>query len=99
MDDGGLSLLDMIKKAQVEGLKRENWKLERIRGQIPLFVWDGRGLLTQCGRVWVPTSGGVRQKILEEAHKSKFSIHHGAAKMYKDLTLIYWWPYMKREVS
>ena len=39
-------LLDMIKEDQVEGLKRENWKLERIRGQIPLFVRDGRGVLT-----------------------------------------------------
>ena len=39
-------LLDMIKEAQVEGLKRENGKLERIWVQIPLFVRDGRGLLT-----------------------------------------------------
>ena len=31
-------LLDMINKVQVEGLKKENWKIERIRGQLPLFV-------------------------------------------------------------
>ena len=30
-------LLDMIKKVQVEGLKKENWKVERIREHIPLF--------------------------------------------------------------
>ena len=53
-------LLDMIKEAQVEVLKKENWKIERIRGQILLFVQDNRGLLTQCSRVWVPASGGVR---------------------------------------
>ena len=41
------SLLDMIKEAQVEGVKKENWK-------------DNRGLLTQCGRVWVPVTRGVR---------------------------------------
>ena len=41
-------LLDMIKEAQVEGLKKENWKTERIWGQIPLFVRDSQGLLTQC---------------------------------------------------
>ena len=50
-------LLDMIKKARVEGLERENYKIERIWGQIPLFVRDGRGLLTRCGKVWVPVSG------------------------------------------
>ena len=44
-------LLDMIREAQVEGTKKENWKIEKIRGQYPLFVKDSRGLLTQCGRV------------------------------------------------
>ena len=53
-------LLDMIKKSQLEGLKRENWNLERIPGQIPLFVRDGRSLLTQCGQVWILASGGAR---------------------------------------
>lgn len=48
--------------------------------------------------MWVPVTGGVRQRILEEAHKSKFSIHPGATKMYRDLRLSYWWPYMKREI-
>ena len=46
-------LLDMIKEARVEGLKRENRKIEWIRGQIPLFVQDGQGVLTRCSRVWV----------------------------------------------
>ena len=32
--------------SQVEWLKRENWKNERIRGQTSLFVQDSRGLLT-----------------------------------------------------
>ena len=73
--------------------------MERIRGQYPLFVKDSRGLLTQCGRVWGPMSGGVRQRLLEEAHKSKFSIHPGATKMYRDLRMCYWWPCIKQEVA
>ena len=48
--------------------------------------------------MWVPVSGDVRQKILEEAHKFKLSIHPGAKKMYRDLRLSYWWPCMKMEV-
>ena len=50
-----MPLMDLIKKAQVEGLKKENWKTEWIRRQVPLFIRDNRGLLTQYGRVWVPT--------------------------------------------
>ena len=39
-------LLDMIKEAQEEGLKREEWKIEWIRGKISLFDRDSHGLLT-----------------------------------------------------
>ena len=92
-------LLDMIKKVQVEGFKRENWKEESIWFHILLFVRDYRGLLTQCGRFWLPVSGGIRQTLLEEAHKSKFSIHQGATKMYKYLILSCWWTCMKREIA
>ena len=53
-------LLDLIRKAQVERLKKANWKVERIRGQIFLFIKHCQGSLTQCGRVWVPTTSGVR---------------------------------------
>ena len=67
-----LPFLDLFKEDQVEGLKKEKWKVEQIRGLIPLFIRDNQGLLTQCGRVWVPTLGGVRQTVLEEAHKSNF---------------------------
>ena len=52
-----LPLLDMIREAQVEGVKKENWKIEKIQGQYPLFVKDSHGLLTQCDRVWVPVTG------------------------------------------
>ena len=92
-------LLEMIKDAKVEGVKKDNWKVERIRVSYPLFLKDSCGLLTQCGRVWVQTAGGVRCKILEAGHESKFSIYLGAMKMYRDLRLSYWWPYMKREIS
>jgi hypothetical protein len=33
-------------------------------------------------RIWVPTYGGLRELILEEAHKSKYLMHLGADKMY-----------------
>ena len=42
-------LLEMIKGAQVEGVKKENWKTEKNQGQYPLFVKDNCDLLTQCG--------------------------------------------------
>ena len=50
-DDYHFTFMDLIKEARAEGLKKENWKTEWIRGHISLFVRDSRGLLTQFGRV------------------------------------------------
>nr|GEW42478.1 putative reverse transcriptase domain, ribonuclease H-like domain protein [Tanacetum cinerariifolium] len=37
----------------------------------------------------------VRNLIMHESHKSKYSIHTGSDKMYQDLKKLYWWPNMK----
>ncbi|GJR58223.1 putative reverse transcriptase domain-containing protein [Tanacetum coccineum] len=47
----------------------------------------------------VPLVGDVRMIILNEAHKSKYSVHPGADKMYHDLRDMYWWPGMKRDIA
>ena len=60
---------------------------------------DSHGLLTRYGQVWVPATRETRQTLMDEAHKSKFSIHPGATKMYRDLRVDYWWPGMKRDVA
>ncbi|XP_052621421.1 uncharacterized protein LOC128127106 [Lactuca sativa] len=41
----------------------------------------------------------VGQILMEDAHKSRFFIHPGATKMYKDLHAGYWWSYMKWDVT
>ena len=37
--------------------------------------------------------------ILDDAHQSKYSIHPGSTKMYRDLRRHYWWPGMKPRVA
>ncbi|GJY64840.1 putative reverse transcriptase domain-containing protein [Tanacetum coccineum] len=49
--------------------------------------------------IWVPLVGGVRTIIMDEAHKTRYSVHPGANKMYHDLRDIYWWPGMKRDIA
>ena len=66
-------------------MKEERRKCERIIGQVASFDYDSYGLLTFNRRVWGPYWGGVRQVLMEEAPKSRFSIHPGATKMYRDL--------------
>ena len=53
--------------------------------------------MTFQGRIWVLFAGRARAILMEEAHRSRFSIHPVATKMYLDLKRDYWWPSMKRD--
>ena len=48
------------------------------------------GELRYQGRLCVPDMDGLREKIMDEALVSRYSIHSGATKMYRDLHDIYW---------
>ncbi|GJT57173.1 putative reverse transcriptase domain-containing protein [Tanacetum coccineum] len=52
---------------------------------------------TRCikNQSWLPLFGNLRDLIMHESHKSKYSIHPGSDKMYQDLKKLYWWPNMK----
>nr|GEY20644.1 reverse transcriptase domain-containing protein [Tanacetum cinerariifolium] len=50
------------------------------------------------GRLWLPLFGGIRNMIMHESHKSKYSVHPGSDKMYQDLKKFYWWPNMKANI-
>ncbi|GKB26269.1 putative reverse transcriptase domain-containing protein [Tanacetum coccineum] len=43
--------------------------------------------------------GDVRTLIMDKAHKSKYSVHPGANKMYYDLRDRYWWLGMKKDIA
>nr|GFA21085.1 putative reverse transcriptase domain-containing protein [Tanacetum cinerariifolium] len=53
----------------------------------------------ELGRLWLPLFGGIRDMVMHESHKSKYSIHPGSDKMYQDLKKLYWWPNMKADIT
>ncbi|KAI3761239.1 hypothetical protein L1987_51651 [Smallanthus sonchifolius] len=57
------------------------------------------GLLYFLNRIWVPDCNDLRAFIMTEAHKSRYSIHPGADKMYQNLRPQYWWPGMKKDIA
>ncbi|GKB25964.1 putative reverse transcriptase domain-containing protein [Tanacetum coccineum] len=57
------------------------------------------GTLCLRNRSWIPYFGNLRELIMHESHKSKYSIHIGSDKMYQDLKKLYWWPNMKAEIA
>ena len=54
------------------------------------------GSLRYRGRVVVPQSTKLREEILREFHCSRFAVHPGGTKMYRDLRSQYYWSEKKR---
>ncbi|KAD2805709.1 hypothetical protein E3N88_39086 [Mikania micrantha] len=93
------SLIPQIKEAQQQALQTTNYPAEELRGLDKHLETKTDGVLYFKSRIWVPLFGNTRMIILDEAHKSRYSIHPGADKMYKDLKDFYWWPGMKKHIA
>ncbi|GJT60285.1 putative reverse transcriptase domain-containing protein [Tanacetum coccineum] len=94
------NLPERILNAQTDAMKEENVKAENLGRLIkPIFETRSDGIQCFEGRIWLPLFGGLRDLIMHESHKSKYSIHPGSDKMYQDLKKLYWWPNMKAEIA
>ncbi|GKA07954.1 putative reverse transcriptase domain-containing protein [Tanacetum coccineum] len=89
----------MILTTQSEAFKEENMPAERLHGLDQQMERKEDESLYFMDRIWVPLVGGVRTIIMDEAHKTRHSVHPGADKMYHDLRDMYWWPGMKRDIT
>ena len=59
---------------------------------------SGDGTLRCQRRLCVPNVDGLGNRILWEAHGSRYSIHLGRTKMYHHQREIYWWDGLKRDI-
>ncbi|GJY71829.1 hypothetical protein Tco_0475532 [Tanacetum coccineum] len=83
-------LPSQILEAQNEALKEENAKNENLRGMNKSFEIHLDGTRCIKNQRWLPLFGGLRDLIMHESHKSKYSFHPGSDKMYHDLKKLYW---------
>nr|GEY33918.1 putative reverse transcriptase domain-containing protein [Tanacetum cinerariifolium] len=88
-----------ILEAQGEASKDLKAPAEWLRGLERHFEKRDDGGVYFFDRVWIPSVGGIRKLITDEAHTSRYSVHPGADKMYYNLRDLYWWPGMKRDIA
>lgn len=85
--------------------QNSNQKLNRIREKVrqgPALGFEifQDGSLHFKGRWCIPSQcTELKRLVLDEAHRTLYSVHPGAAKLYKDLKQSFWWTGMKREVA
>ncbi|GJY93984.1 hypothetical protein Tco_0509766 [Tanacetum coccineum] len=79
-----------IREAQGDTMKRKNVSAENLGTLIKLiFKFRPDGIRCFGNRFWCPRYSGLRDLVMHESHKSKYSIHLGSDKMYQDLKLLY----------
>ncbi|GKF33447.1 putative reverse transcriptase domain-containing protein [Tanacetum coccineum] len=89
-----------IREAEEEAMKRENVKAENLGRLIKqIFKFCPNGTCCFGNRVWLLRFGGLRELVMHESHKSKYSIHLGSDKMYQDLNPLYWWSNIKTYIA
>jgi hypothetical protein len=93
------TLLDEI-CAKQKGCQWIQRLVERSRlSETSGFLVSPDGVLRLHGRVCVPRDQELRQRILQEAHATPYSIHPGTSKMYKDLRQHFWWDGLRPDVA
>nr|GEW70586.1 putative reverse transcriptase domain-containing protein [Tanacetum cinerariifolium] len=100
-----LEALKACSEKMLEALKPENISAEDVGGMLrkdlPKEKLEPRADETLClnNRSWVSCFGDLRNLIMHESHKLKYSIHPGSVKMYQGLKQLYWWPNMKENIA
>ena len=63
------------------------------------YLTASNGTILVNGRISVPNNQELKEEIIRQAHKSKFSVHPGLNKMYRDLKRYYHWVRMKSDFA
>ncbi|XP_070015244.1 uncharacterized protein [Nicotiana sylvestris] len=82
------SLLEQIKARQFNDPHLMVLRETILQGGAKEISSDKDGVLRLQGHLCVPNIDGLRERILEEAHSSRYSIHPDATKMHLDLSSI-----------
>jgi hypothetical protein len=83
------TLREEIIAAQKDDEGRSHIKRRMREGdpKVAYFCEDDEGTLWFKERLVVPKKEALKNKILDEAHTSRYSIHRRSTKMYHDLVL------------
>lgn len=69
--------------------QRKKWRV---------LIYDRR-ILWYIIELCLPDNIGLKGDIIREAHNAKQNIHPRATKMNQDMKNVYWWPFIKRNIT
>jgi hypothetical protein len=93
------TLEDQICQAQKECSEIQEVKRLMESGKAADYRLDEQGTLWLRDRICVPQNKEILDSNLKEADDSRYSIHPGYTKMYKDLKIRFWWEKMREDIA
>ncbi|KAH0689229.1 hypothetical protein KY289_016587 [Solanum tuberosum] len=93
------AFIEEIKAKQFEDENLNELKEKMTNGKAQETTLDADGVLSVKWRICVPRVDDLIKKLLAESHGSRYSIHPGVTKMYRDVKRIYWWSGMKKDIA
>ena len=94
------TIVQKVLETQLEDPKLGEIQSKLVVGEV-LEGWQlsGDGAVRFLTRLCVPDVHSLREEILDQDHRSRFAIHPGCTKMYRDLKRQFWWRGLKRDVA
>jgi hypothetical protein len=74
-----------------EGMGHIKRRMQEGDPKVACFCEDAEGTLRFKERLVVLKNEALKEKILDEAHTLRYSIHPWSTKMYHDLRQQFWW--------
>lgn len=93
------TFFDQVKSRQFKDQKLYNLRVKVLQGEAREAILDNERVLRIWGSLGMPYMGNFIFTILVEYHKSKYSIHLRATKMYRDFRKDYWWRKMIYDIA
>ncbi|GJS60601.1 putative reverse transcriptase domain-containing protein [Tanacetum coccineum] len=78
---------------------KEQVKPRRVRAMAMTIQFRVRVMILAAQSEAFKQDNVLAERLHDEAHKTRYSVHPGADKMYHDLRDMYWWPGMKSDIS
>ena len=88
-----------IKEAQEQDKTLRKRRYKALKGELPGYSIDSEGILRYQDRVYLPRNSEIKDEVLREAHCSRFTVHPGSNKMYRDLKQKFCCDNMKRKIA
>jgi hypothetical protein len=93
------NLEERIRTAQKSSAEIKVLRELMKEGKAEDYRLDEQGTMWLKEQICVPQDKALLEQIMKEAHDSRYSIHQGSTKMYKDLKTRYWSKDMRRDIA